>query len=567
MRARRAAVVAAVALVTALAVAIPAQTAQAATIGTPPSALPGCEPGGERGGWALRDTIATGTSIADPAPVRPRALRFGEPCVVGGELTVPVTLTDLPVPMVDENADGDDDGPPSTEIVWTVCDAPPADPASRLANRARPMQPECNRVRGAFSTWRANVIINVTGTTVETNLVTSATGTGATVGLGRSCVTLTGTGASGTANLGTLSVASASLASVFTRTTTDDCAAGTHLVVFLYHGASYGSTIPVSILYGQSGAWDDGAADDVGAGYYGDTQAAQFVAPADDTYTGSGGSFIYCASAPATDPSITLEIGSPFGEPEGFQDEPPVVVDGEATAWTVTGELSLGAAAASCPYIVSIALTVCVYVEHSPSEYGCTEMLWLSERFNASTPYTGPEGGTPEESICRLIPSTPGCYEVLNPPKIDGTDFGTVCANPPALEGILDFTWLPDVIGHYAHCLFVPVNGWDADGRIADAADAVFIDDVFEGFWYIADLFWIDPGGCGPIFGPVTDGPMQGFEVNSCDVGNDFAPVRTALSWGVWITGGFFVVTFIWNNWIAFFFNVGKLPFAGKDDD
>lgn len=562
MRARRTATVAAVALLTALAVGIPADAALAATPGTPPSALPDCGPGGERGGWALRDSVATGTSVEDPADVRPRTLRLGEPCVVGGGLTIPATLTDLPVPMLDTNADGQDDGPP---------DPGAGGIGGEVCNPVTPTR--CVEVISSFyhdgtTLDRTVICVAITGTPVDTgvyySLNTSTSGTASS--------TAFSTNLTGTTGGTSWSCPGGSTHSLGVNVTNGS---GTHFdAVLPVLGQASPSSGQISSCFAKTdprvcgyGLLLEEAVFTPGTAYYGGTQGAQFVVPADDSYTGSGGSYIYCATTPATAPTITLEVGSPFGAPIGFSDEPPILDDGVAVSWTTEGTITTGAEAADCPYIVSMLIVVCVYVGHDPDEYGCTDMQWISERFNEGRTYSGSEGGTPEESMCALYPATEGCYEVLNPPRVDGSDFDVVCADPPALEGILDFTWLPEVIGHYAECLFVPVNGWDANGRIAEAADSVLIDDVFDGFWVLADALWIDPNQCGNLIGPVPDGPLQGFAVDTCDLGSQWTPLRTALEWGVWIVGGFFVVTFIWNNWVAFFFNVGKLPFAGKDDD
>ena len=64
--------------------------------------------------------------------------------------------------------------------------------------------------------------------------------------------------------------------------------------------------------------------------------------------------------------------------------------------------------------------------------------------------------------------------------NVDGTNFDIVCANAPVLVWN-DWSRFPDWIGHYARCLFNPLNGFDRTGEVkaewensavADAVDA-----------------------------------------------------------------------------------------------
>lgn len=58
--------------------------------------------------------------------------------------------------------------------------------------------------------------------------------------------------------------------------------------------------------------------------------------------------------------------------------------------------------------------------------------------------------------ICDLLPALDQCrYR-------DGEDFDEVCKDAPAAE-FGTWGWLPPWIGHYAVCLFKPINGWQSE--------------------------------------------------------------------------------------------------------
>lgn len=169
--------------------------------------------------------------------------------------------------------------------------------------------------------------------------------------------------------------------------------------------------------------------------------------------------------------------------------------------------------------IVAIHATVCVW--RTAIAYDCHVMHWVAAQYRSGTnKYTGQ---SPDQALCAKDATRDYCTAV--PGRLDGTDFQTVCGNPPALSGPFDIGGVFAGIGYYAYCLTVPINGWDADGSIPAAWNSGPVGQLTGAFSSSVP----DGIACGqvaviPVFG-------NNIVLNTCPV--DFAPgfVKTVVGW------------------------------------
>lgn len=545
----------------------------------PPAVIETCEAPTDRGGWNFRDTAAVGTYHEDPAEVRGRTVRMAEPCFATGSFSIPIQTTDIPADMLDADDDGQDDGGPEPTVgeEW--------EPACAGASPTTCIVP--TSVSGV-TTWKPSSVWHtlrwICG--YYPNHATKPAGTNFRITMpydSRSSTTLN-VPAAGTYNIpsgyifvsdGTGSALGGS-GGAYTPSTPRSCPAGTEWYIEFGVNDQGGTNptgttwapalLPTAIMLvdgsnvGTGGAQE--AAFEPGTGYYGGTQEAPVVlAPAPGaTYggavvnPGTWSSFVECAESyegPVTDQYMLTPT---LLEDGGAGQTPPHLEDGVATAWTVldlstfTAIKPLGSDpyvggtvdAADCAFLNRVVLVTCTWAERHPSSYACQETEWTADRWRTHNAYQGTEGEPPGNLLCYIYPDLPGCYDVLNPPYVDGTDFSVVCADPPEAAW-LDFGWLPAVIGHYAECLFVPVNGWDRDGEVADAVATSSAGDLGT---MISEVY-VGLGSAVGTCGAIVDVDLVGtpLVIDTCSWGWA-PPLRSVLVFGVLALGGFAVASF-----------------------
>lgn len=534
MKLNRYAAVAVAAVFVSLGVIVPAGPASAA--GVPTAALPACSGDvGPTGGWLVRDMVSTGTNETNPAPVRPRNARLGEPCFdtegfVDPVLAVPVTLSDVPVDGVGE------DGVDATELCATN------DPTN------------CGHFTGfgyvtATPTDR-RVCMFFVGDNSPAQQITLRVG---------------GTGPGGGATNGGYTVSGAK--TTYTGGTVT-CPGGSNAVLPYSCGVTAcvdQTTAPWEWRYGSvSSANSDWTGNMIpfgsGVDLFAGTQAAHYVFGAGSMFGISDPGEAVCSTDYGATSTTTIDLeGHGLGNP-GTRDEPPVLdEDGNPTAWTIwdhfwpADELSGGVYESNCAYLVSIRLWVCAFTGHSVTEYGCLEFRWSADRFRVRTPY--PEG-EPTDVICDLFPDSPGCFDIVNPPYIDGTDFDVVCAGAPEPTWAV-WDWLFPWVGHMLGCLFIPVNGPDRLGWVAAAWEGSAGGSIGEVFTAVGNSFAIT-GGCGNIM----DADVMGvdFQMDTCSW-TWAALGKQALYWLIVITGCLAAVFFIFRSVLAIVNTRMPVPF------
>lgn len=546
--------------------------------GVPPTSLGYCPDDPPNvGGWQVRDFVSHASSSTDPRPYRLRNARLHEPCLddfYGGYpeaiIALPITLTDPEVDMLDEDEDGEDDGPGDEPGGGTS-----GEPWDQLCNGTGTL---CIQLVASL-----DFRLTFSGTNRDSGkLLCFDRQVGGSWPAGNAFwaefpeytyppYALPDAGWSPFAGERHLGSPAGSVTGVAWGTGTSvgsggqwlpnplACPAGTdHWLRYTINGsgsAEYPPYPPLPSSIGLStsttvppGSWvENPDLVDEGFGIYGGTQASEFIFAASPAVTGQEPSAVYCSSSYTGSASIVRELQEHDGEPYGQHEEPPIIVDGVATDWSFKMTTELGDAVeftiADCPFLQRIDYWVCAWSVQGPDTYGCTLTQWLSDRWRDHRAYGPDESGPPLQSLCTRFPDTPGCYDVLNPPYVDGTDFDTVCADPPAATWAV-FDWLPAFIGHYAECLFVPVNGFDRGGWVSSAWEQSTGGALSETVVSIAAGFNWSGVGCGNV-AIEGEGVFEGFAMDTCAWSSWAPDVRTVLWWIVLIGAAVFVVTYV----------------------
>lgn len=552
-------------------VLVPATPATA--VGVPPSALPDCTgTPPETGGWAVRDVLATGTRFEHPAPVRPRNIRLGEPCFDGEGLSdpvlaIPFRLTDIPVEMVDLDEDGMDDGGP--EGSPATCTTYPTAAATPTEAELLSMATLCTGITAA---WLSATGSNppgfpqfATGDSYEVT-VTSEDSDDVLVEYETITPLSSGQTQGGAlrlwcrSNVGVLTVdenISVTWSTTVPTSSHLDCSHTTDVAEYVTwsrwtpDGVSAGQAMTMLAYFGAGSFPTDGTTSYTG--FYGGSQAAQFqfgAWPSPEPGVPFEGvdsqSVILCSGTYTADVTTSHD----FENGVTSYGEPPVIVDGEATEWQIWQNHYPGSPTdpgsvylSNCPYLVEIQMWVCTYVDHPIAgvpQYGCQLLVWDADRWRDRNPYQGGDAGTDEEAICDLLPDTPGCFDVLNPTPIDGTDFDVACAGAPEPTWAV-WDWLFPWVGHMARCLFVPLNGWDRLGWVESAWQGGAGGDLSDTMSALGDALVID-GGCGALL----DGNVMGADVELDTCSWEWAAGgRTLLFWFITIMGGIAAIIFL----------------------
>ncbi|QEO10011.1 hypothetical protein [Protaetiibacter larvae] len=461
---------------------------------------------------------------------------------------MPIKVTDLSVPKLDADEDGEDDGGPEDAApIWgSTCIT-----VGGNVTCVTILEDSFTQEWRPSSTWHAYryVCLSVSGTTSSSYWLwidsparpVNATSMSPDAGAARF------SNGWNDALIHAYSGPVGGAGGAYTPGSTHACPSGTtHW--FRLDAAHSSGTMPgfpsrllgIGLQY-QSGvtSWAERPSEyELGTGYFGGTQEAQFVAGAGASMVRSGeNTIIRCSETYTGEPTITYEwdsslrwVAGSFWAPAG-QEGPPKLVDGDAQSWTAIGDVGISDAtftSSDCPYLVEIEFWVCAYTGHSPDDYGCGQDTWSADRFRQHSGYANPDAGA-TETICRLYPDDPQCYALLNPPYVDGTDWDQVCgAGFPALTWG-DYTWLPAVIGHLAECLFVPANGFDRHHVIQSAVSTSAVGDLQALITAGADAFTYSPG-CGVLVGDALGG--DGENINTCE-------------WSSWAAGAKQVITLL----------------------
>jgi len=519
---------------------------------------------GQVGGWGFRDFISAGSFAPsggdlDTTPIRPLAVRLGEPCFDDGLLTVPARYTEAPVPILDADTDGEDDGAPD---LITMCNefaiagsAPTSAEVDALTAVCTSVVAYCQTGGNCGHASGVGDTYALSTTPVDSNSIGFAVdgpGTGANPGTQGFSVNLwckSSTGVIGTAADQTTTYSS--VGGIADTSGTLNCTGGgsstrvVWQVVIVVREPPSGIRF-VGALYSTEGLASGG---ELGERYYGGTQGAKIAIPG-LTPAGQPAAYVRCsedyAGADYTDYPVDGVAGAGVG-PVG--NEPPVVVGGVATAWSVVQNNLVRAypyiTPEDCPYLQYIGMWVTTYQGDDESETGPVFVEWSSDRYRGHYSYN--DGPTELDFLCVLYPDSAGCYELLNPTYIDGTDFDTVCAGAPE-PAWLDFSWLPDFVGHFARCLFVPANGFDRNGEVSSAWEASAGGDLTAFATGFLPAFVVT-GTCGEL---MPGAQIRGvpIEIDTCSWA-PFAPLKTLLYWTILIFGSLYWIAFSANTIIG----------------
>lgn len=529
------------AVVASLLIGFPAPVAAAPVVrteGVPPSALSTCSGPASVGGWDDRDQTSDGTDgTNDTFPVRPMIMRLGEPCYLPSDhvngpdwadsLAYVITDRVAPVPMLDEDEDGEDDGGPPAEV--SVCDTgasstsnltPPMNTASAFGPGEPVISEDCVAWNIYYDPTGPDgvtnggygyiTLIDKTGTNTY-DIVFNVVRTGGAgfyqfnVNLAMRCLNSTATGFTSTVQTFTIDNQNGSNTQTFNGGT----------------GCNYGMAIAVGNPTGATGAttkWNYvyvGPGDETmdppliadGEGYYGGTQAAGArhgnvsvgsTATCSTDYAGTTGISVHTMAG-------SFEIyGTSIVESDGFW--------GETRAYTMDLNKSL------CPFLQEVTVSICSYVGFGDGE-SCQTHTWDSDRFRSGTIYPGDDDPTIE--LCLQYPESPGCYEVLNPGYADGAIVCIIEAEGDFLVWIV--TWVSEV-PEWLACMVIP-EGWDRS------------DTIYRTFWdgpigtSTEDFQQALPDsiGCG-VIGSI---PFMGETVTVDTCSADFAPgwIKSAIGW------------------------------------
>lgn len=550
----------------------------------PPSVMPDCyaEAPPARGGWGGgRDVIAQGTYAEDPSPVRGRTARLGEPCWGMDTLSLPVRVTDVPVPIKDDDEDGDDDGPPPT--AGGTCDefdsaSPPnaldLNDATYLCNEVVPAcTNQCTSWGGNYAPMPS---FSVTAEQTDANSVR------VTFGARDSYGTSEGSFLYGlyckSAN-GTLPTEPDEPSYSFENGTRNDefqstlsCTGGlssTRVPWRIYVAAwdSTGNQRRAGVAWESDDDLPEAPSGN-GTGYWGGSQEAPiWLAPAPGLTIGQGVTFsepsrVYCTDTyeGGTETPWTL---MPINIVGGFGYYPPPGNNPSTPQWTVDLELFPMVAdpiftTASCPFINRIELWICTWQGNSPYTGSCAEYLWTADAWREHRPYTGDDGEDQGGLLCKIYPELEGCYDILNPPYVDGSDFGQACAgapvyDPPAWNDFANWVpalteWIGLSVGHYAECLFVPINGWDRDGVVEDAwqqSPIGQVNDIVTGtFAQVSNM----TGTCGSLVNVTLFGTPVVIDTCSWTWA---VPMRQLLTWALLALGGLGIASYLVNTTLS----------------
>jgi hypothetical protein len=211
-----------------------------------------------------------------------------------------------------------------------------------------------------------------------------------------------------------------------------------------------------------------------------------------------------------------------------------------------------------CNFLVSVNYTVCTWSGWTAASKSCVGINWSAERWFANTVYGDDADGDGEGAliqICEQQPSHPDCVYVNPPGGINGADMDVVCAYAPIFTspdwGTFD-QWIPrlvqwweDTFRHYARCLFVPVNGFDREGKVAASWEGSSANAVVAPLITAGESLSVGES-CGVIV-PGGWGIMPSFSIDSCSW-SWAGQIKTVLALAVGLIGAIFILRFVVNT-------------------
>lgn len=261
---------------------------------------------------------------------------------------------------------------------------------------------------------------------------------------------------------------------------------------------------------------------------------------------------VYCSTTEWTKTSsLTVRSGSTAVGPTNFGGYPGnVFYTNGGPVVNSTGSPYWEGSTTGCTYITKIEVSVCSWPTNSVGSANCLIARWTAERVFSGATYTESiDDWNPVRDVCQLYAEHPDCVYELPSDDIDGTDFNTVCAYAPEFAWG-DWNWLKDFVGHYARCLFEPVNGWDEPGLIEEAWE---LGGLYEAGDLVSTLissvtFY---EGCGTLVDIALEFDFMGHHdlgdiyVNTCSYATDVALAKTIMRATIWVMFGVSLVGFL----------------------
>lgn len=284
------------------------------------------------------------------------------------------------------------------------------------------------------------------------------------------------------------------------------------------------STTSGQVFFGIRSAWNGSSgSNDFGSGYIVGTAAY------DVPNQGNGLKFT-CASSEWSKPS-THQIRS---SSNAFQETAGWDGNGRDPNVTYNNFASGTINVTNCPYLVSVYTQLHLPIRgESPASFAKSyDQTWTAENYFRQKPY---KIESDAETICKIFQSAECAW--INPPD----DPAAICDWAPEMAWG-NWDWLPDTIAHYSKCLFVPVDRFDRKDVLADQLEeSVFgpvgtiIDETTSAFNY--------SGTCGTVVS-ADGGPLDGFDINTCDWSGWAPPIKTFLSFALGGLSAWFIIVF-----------------------
>lgn len=534
--------------------------------GVPAAALPACGPPSDRGGWNVRQFVSSGTDsdLYDNVAVRPRTFTLGEPCQdVEGIWSIPLAQTEV-AQDYDETApeSGGTSGAAGhqcavfhsgSELDASVFETlgPPDEVVPASPNTAPVNCDRTNLADLAHGDSRAYDPFWPSRTTSDGVPLTFST-------VGDRTLRMVATDPGGTSGFGfRVWVSCRQTGSPFNFTAVQSAGFGdvpsspTDLV------CSTGSAPFAAVV----GYWDKaGTGRWWGVAWRADGLSAAGLPPVvnytQSSITMMGGlsaplgeadGYFACAGSRNGDPTVTPMSEAYYFRHNYFPSDyafglPVNVAPGENN-FTRLDYLRFwpGADSDQCPYLVEVGVNVCRWTGFSFLARTCTMAIWKYDDYIAHTPYTDPD---PLTDACSQQPDNNAlevyCYPIEHPEFTDYALFENACPNPPAAEW-LSFTWIPEAIGYYAQCLFVPQGGGDANGEVRAALGKSAVGVMVDQMGQLGSTLDVAES-CGTLVD--ATGQIVPLVIDTCDW-TWASPVKLLLSAVLWVLFAVWVLYFV----------------------
>lgn len=248
-------------------------------------------------------------------------------------------------------------------------------------------------------------------------------------------------------------------------------------------------------------------------------------------------------------------------------------LDGRVSPKYNLSNMRYPASTVNCPYIVRASVEICTWSTWDDTGKKCQTHVWVAEWAFQKTPYQDDSDGG-EKYLCQQSAELsghdtttwhPDCLYLLPERNVDGTNYEVVCGNPPEAAW-LDWSWIAPTIGHYARCLFQPVNGFDRFGEVEHSFWGSPIAAVAGGFEAAVHSFETT-GGCGVIVSSPPTSVMGAFTVSTCSWSEWAPPIRFALGVFVSIWFGWWALQFFARSLVGLLDRKTVTPVDGGGDE